>query len=197
MAEPLDRESFHVLLRWLANDPEAAAVKYLELQRRLTAVFEYRRCPHPDELTDETLQRVGRRLKELGSEFKGPDPIRYAFGVAWNVARESFRRPAGVSLPDGWENRRATAPSAVGTELDESCLEACLARLGSDDRQLVLDYHRGEGSDRIRERSDLANARDLSPNALRLRIHRLTARLRECVVRCVEQDGLTSADAVS
>jgi DNA-directed RNA polymerase specialized sigma24 family protein len=197
MPEPLGSEPFEALLLKLGPDREAAGQRYLQLRQRLVAVFEYRRCPRPEELADETLDRVARRLLEMGSEFVGGDPARYVFGVAWNVARESFRRPASAQLPDGWESRLVASASDDEEGAEQSCLEHCLERLSPADKRLVLDYHQGERSARIRGRSDLARDLGLSPNALRLKIHRLTSRLRECVLGCVEQGGLVAARAHS
>ena len=197
MPEPLRSEPFEALLLKLGPDREAAGERYLQLRQRLVAVFEYRRCPLPEELADETLDRVARRLQEMGSEFVGSDPARYVFGVAWNVARESFRRPTGAPLPDGWEGRLVASPADDEAGVEESCLEHCLERLSPADKQLVLDYHQGERSARIRGRSGLARDLGLTPNALRLKIHRVTSRLRECVLGCVEQGGLVAARANS
>ena len=197
MPEPLRSEPFEALLLKLGPDREAAGERYLQLRQRLVAVFEYRRCPLPEELADETLDRVARRLQEMGSEFVGSDPARYVFGVAWNVARESFRRPTSAPLPDGWESRLVASRAVDDEGVEESCLEHCLERLSPADKQLVLDYHQGERSARIRGRSGLARDLGLTPNALRLKIHRLTSRLRECVLGCVEQGGLVAARANS
>lgn len=199
MPEPIGGEPFEGLLQKLAPDRESAGRRYEELRRRLVAVFEYRRCLHPEELADETLDRAARRLQQIGDDFVGGDPARFVFGVAWNVARESYRRPSAVALPDGWERRVATTESGAADdqELESRCLEACLQRLAVSDRDLVLGYHAGERSERIRGRSALARGLGLSPNALRLRIHRLTVRLRECVLACVEAGGLRDAGAES
>jgi DNA-directed RNA polymerase specialized sigma24 family protein len=197
MPEPLGSDPFEALLQRLGPDREAAGERYLQLRQRLVAVFEYRHCPRPEELADETLDRVARKLQEMGSQFVGDDPARYVFGVAWNVARESFRRPAAVPLPEGWESRLVAVTADDEDGLDESCLEGCLARLSPADKRLVLDYHQGERSHRIRGRSGLARDLGLSSNALRLKIHRITARLRDCVLACVERGGLAEAGAHS
>ena len=188
MAEPLRPEQFETLLLRLGPDREAAATRYEQLRRRLVAVFEYRRCHHPEELADETLDRVARKLQEMRDEFTGSDPSRYVFGVAWNVARESYRRPATLPLPETWE-RPASGPKEEDDELENACLDRCLEQLVAADQRLALDYHRGEGSARIQRRSELARELGLSPNALRLKIHRVTARLRECVLQCMDRSG--------
>jgi len=196
VAAPIGSGPFETLLHRLGPDREAAGAQYLQLRRRLVAVFEYRRCPHPEELADETLDRTARRLEELGNDFVGGDPSRFVFGVAWNVARESFRRPVAIPLPDGWEGRTAHAAPA-DDDRGAECLERCLQRLDAADRSLVLEYHQDERSARIRRRSDLAGGLGLSPNALRLKIHRITARLRECVFACMERSGFAEAGAHS
>jgi DNA-directed RNA polymerase specialized sigma24 family protein len=189
MSEPLRAEHFEALLQRLGPDRDLAGTRYEQLRRRLVTVFAYRRCHHPEELADETLDRAARRLQEMGSEFVGSDPARFVFGVAWNVARESFRRRTPVSLPERWEKPSVPKPETDGDELVRTCLDRCLDQLAPPDRSLALDYHRGEGGARIRRRSELARTAGLSPNALRLRIHRITSRLRECVVRCTDGTG--------
>src|SRR5262245_11300075 len=98
MAEPLRSDQFEALLAQLGPDREVAGARYEQLRRRLMAVFEYRRCAHAEELADETLDRVARKVREMGDAFDGSDPARFVFGVAWNVARESFRRTTPLPL---------------------------------------------------------------------------------------------------
>jgi DNA-directed RNA polymerase specialized sigma24 family protein len=192
MSEPLRSEQFDALLHRLGPDREAAGSRYEQLRRRLVVLFGYRRCPNPEDLADETLDRAARRLEQLGDDFVGSDPACYVYGVAWNVARESFRRISTVPLPDRWE-RSGAPPDGDEVELRAKCLERCLDRLTPGERKLILGYHEGERSSRIRRRSELAAELEMSPNALRLRIHRLTARLRECVVDCMARSALAGA----
>lgn len=191
MAHTLHPDHFAALLERLGPDPDVAGERYVDLCRRLRTVFRYRGCPDADELIYETLDRAGRRLLEMGERFEGADPGRYVFGVAWNVARESFRRRSlehlseRRELPDpGPDNAKEIA------ELRSACLDRCLAVLPADDRRVTLRYHQGEGQARIRLRAALASDLGLSPNALRLKVHRITRRLRECVYQCVEMEGL-------
>jgi RNA polymerase sigma factor (sigma-70 family) len=184
MPGALRSEQFEALLQKLGADRDLAGTQYEQLRRRLVSVFEYRRCRHPEELADETLDRVARRVEEMGREFEGSDPARFVFGVAWNVARESLRRRAPVPLPERWEGR---APPAAGSddEQEHACLESCLEHLPAPERDLILGYHQEERSSKIRRRSEIAVEMGLSRNALRLKIHRLTGRLRECVNNCL------------
>jgi len=197
MSEPLRPEQFDAFLQRLGPSRELAGSRYEQLRRRLMALFNYRGCAHPEELADETLDRAARRLEEMGSEFAGSDPARFVYGVAWNVARESFRRLSAVPLPEEWEGPGPPSPSeSDGEELEKACLDRCLDRLAPAERRLVLGYFEGERSAKIRRRSELAREQGVSLNALRLRIHRLNVRLRECVVHCMSQNGLTGAESV-
>src|SRR5262245_63354455 len=100
MERPLRSEQLEALLLRLSPDREQAGQRYEQLRRGLITVFGYRGCASPDELADETLDRASRRLLELGSAFEGSDPTRFVYGVAWNVARESFKRSPLLPLPD-------------------------------------------------------------------------------------------------
>jgi DNA-directed RNA polymerase specialized sigma24 family protein len=186
MPEPLRPEHFDGLLQRLGPDREVAGDRYEQLRRRLVGIFAYRRCHHPEELADETLDRAARRLQDMGNDFVGSDPARFVYGVAWNVARESFRRPSPVPLPDAWERVISAPQPGDEEERQETCLDRCLDELAPSERSLVLGYFEGERSARIRRRSELAHERGVSPNALRLKIHRLCGRLRDCVVHCME-----------
>jgi DNA-directed RNA polymerase specialized sigma24 family protein len=194
MAAPLRSEQLEALLQHLGPDRDFAGTRYEQLRRRLVVVFEYRRCPHPEELADETLDRVARRIQQMGSEFDASDPARFVFGVAWNVARESFRRVPTVPLPEKWEAPVSATP-AVDDEPEHACLDRCLKRLAPSERHLVLSYHEEERSARIRRRSELAVELGLSPNALRLKIHRLTGLLRGCVTQCMDGDERAEGSA--
>lgn len=193
MSAPLRSEQLEALLHHLGPDREVAGGRYEQLRRRLVVVFEYRRCPHPEELADETLDRVARRILEMGNEFDGSDPARFVFGVAWNVARESFRRPALLPLPETWERAIPKAPGTEDDEPEHACLDRCLEQLTPPERDLLLGYHQGEKSARIKRRSELAGELGLSANALRLKIHRLTGLLRACVIQCMDGGGRAQA----
>ncbi|MCA1849645.1 MAG: hypothetical protein LC672_00990, partial [Acidobacteria bacterium] len=56
----LTPRAFHQLLNWLDEGAGSEGRKYLEMRRRLVAYFDRKNCPAPDELADETLNRVAR-----------------------------------------------------------------------------------------------------------------------------------------
>ena len=188
MRHSLTTEEFEALLRKLAPDRDEAGVKYEQLRRRLVTVFAYRGCANPEDLADETMDRVARRLVEVPLSTQITDPSPFIFGVAWNVARESIRRQRTVALPDGWDAADRSSPDdPEEADPDEQyCFELSLRRLPEEDRTLVLQYYDETRRARITRRATLARQLAISRNALRLRIHRITLRLRELVFRCVD-----------
>jgi DNA-directed RNA polymerase specialized sigma24 family protein len=181
-------EHLDALLERLGPDRDEAGQRYVSLSKRLYTVFCIRRCPSPEDLVNETLDRTGRKLLELGDQYEGEDPTPYVFGVAWNVARESFRRKAPEPLPEG---RDIPDPEPGDTddeqEVRAACLDQCLEDVLSEgERNLALEYYKGEKRSRIEHRAELARERGVSANALRLQIHRVTRRLRDCVFQCVD-----------
>jgi DNA-directed RNA polymerase specialized sigma24 family protein len=126
------------------------------------------------------------KLESMPPAPEHPDPAPFVFGVAWNVARESFHGPRSVALPEGCEPIDASPPleERLARERQEECLDTCLQRLSTTDRTLVLSYFAKEKRAKIQQRSALAEQLRISPNALRLRVHRMTASLRECIYDC-------------
>src|SRR5258708_31005229 len=97
----LSETAFRGLLSWLDEGVDSKGEKYLETRSRLVQYFDRKNCRSPDELADETLNRVARRLTEQGS-ITDTSPARYCYIVARFVFLEYHRRPARleVSLDD-------------------------------------------------------------------------------------------------
>jgi DNA-directed RNA polymerase specialized sigma24 family protein len=197
--QSLNPEQFEALLRLLAPDRDLAGARYEHLRRRLISVFTYRGCTSPEDLADETMDRVARKLFESALKTEDRDPGAVVFGVAWNIARESFHRRRSVAWPEQWE-----PPDPAGLdgdmetkEREQECLDRCLSGLADNDRDLVLRYFQGEKGAKIQQRSRLCQQLRLSPNALRVKIHRITTGLRECVFDCVKSGGTTGSRTVS
>jgi len=182
--------SFRHLLTWLDEGVDSGGEKYLEMRRRLVSYFGRKRCRSPDELADETLNRVARRLEEQGGIADTP-PVRYCYIVARFVFLEHLRgiEHGQASL----ETVRAPHRSAFDlappkdlngtTEASErllDCLDDCLQQLKADDRDLILEYYRGERV-RIEHRRELAARLGVTANALSIRACRIRDRLEACV----------------
>jgi DNA-directed RNA polymerase specialized sigma24 family protein len=116
------------------------------------------------------------------------DPLAFIFGIARNMAKEAIKRHRTMPLAENWDTP-APGESNGGesrTGLQHDCLDRCLRGLSSVDRELILEYYREDGCAKIRHREMMARGLKLSALALRLRIHRVKHRLRECVFHCVD-----------
>jgi DNA-directed RNA polymerase specialized sigma24 family protein len=161
------------------------------MRRRLVAYFDRKNCVAPDELADETMNRVAHKLEELGS-ITGAAPAQYCYITARFVFLEYLRNPARgsasldeMSPPEADAVlRTAQSEETAMKENLSSCLEQCLSKLAAQDRQLILEYYRGEQRTKIENRRTLAAALQLSVNALTIRASRIRNKLELCVREC-------------
>ncbi len=179
----LTQEAFDNLLTWLDPDREQAGRRYEEIRRRLIRIFTCRGCLEPDDLADETINRVTKKLREIIDTYTG-DPALYFYGVAQNVHLEYLRRKPPPVVPQRPPSR-IDQPDDIDQEYE--CLERCIARLTSAQRDLVLNYYQEEKQAKIDRRKELAHRLGIGPNALRIRAHRIRATLQQCVEGCLEQ----------
>lgn len=177
----LSRESLERLLDLLDENRDAAARRYRHLRQRLIRLFEWRGARFPDDLADETISRVARRLDD-GVEIRSDDPYRYFCGVAHMVFKEVLRerkRDRVLQDPASWPPSVADEPEAGDARME--VLQECLGELGDEQRKLLLDYHEGERRERIENRRAIAERLGVELNALRIRVHRMRLKLEQCV----------------
>ena len=176
--------SFRRFLSWLDEGADTRGEKYLDMRRRLVWYFDRKRCVSPDDLADETLNRVARRLEEEGA-ITDTTPARYCYIVAKFVFLEYLRQPdrSPESLSDA---TRVNPPASSAQESDRllDCLDRCLQTLEARDRAVILDYYRGERRGRIDRRRELAAQLAISANALSIRACRIREKLEACVSAC-------------
>jgi DNA-directed RNA polymerase specialized sigma24 family protein len=175
----LTKELFDALLDWLDSDRESAACKYELIRSRLIKIFVCRGCGEPEDLADETIDRVARKLNEIAGSFTG-DPARYFYGVANKVHLEYLRKKPAPPPPPPLHD-----PDEV--EREYNCLERCMQKLTADNRELVLQYYQEERQAKIDHRKRLADQLGIALNALRIRACRIRASLLECVQKCVHE----------
>jgi DNA-directed RNA polymerase specialized sigma24 family protein len=137
---------------------------------------------HADELADETLDRVARKLDE-GTIIPPGSLGGYVRGVARLVFYES-RREMAKEEPLPATEFAAPAPAEESRALE--CLDQCLATLSHDERSLVLRYYDGN---RIEQRRTIADTLGISMTAVRIRTHRLRERLERCVASCASHEA--------
>lgn len=175
----LTQESFDALLAWLDPQRERAGRKYEEIRLRLIKIFTCRGCGEAEDLADETINRVSKKLGEIESSYSG-DPSRYFYGVANKVHLEYLRRRPTQPPTPRLENTE-------DIEREYECLERCIQKLTPDNRQLVLQYYQDEKRAKINHRRQLADRLGIALNALRIRAHRIRASLQECVQICLNE----------
>jgi DNA-directed RNA polymerase specialized sigma24 family protein len=182
-ADGMTAESLKALLAFLGPDRHAAGLQYETIRRRLVRLFEWRGFGNAEDLADETINRVARRLQE-GTEVRTADPYGYFCGVAHLLSKEVARRAArerAVLEREDWQ----PAPPEDEPDADErlACLRHCLGRLPLEQRDLVLRYH--QESDHIRSRQTLSQELGIPMNALRIRVHRVRRKLEDCIQECL------------
>lgn len=174
-------ELFAMLLNWLAPAEAEAADRYETIRRRLIRLFGKKGCTDPELLADITITRVTLKLPEIKDTYVG-EPVFYFVGVARWVYKEWLR---GREVPVDDAPPLKFDPRPLQDAARE-CLHKCLGELPVEQRDLVLDYYAYEKSAKIEMRRQLADELGLTPNALRLRAHRIRATLEACVLGCME-----------
>lgn len=177
-----------LLLGILSPNDLDAADQYELLRMKTVRFFQWKGAADAEELTDETMLRVGRKLGEgapVGRAEIGP----YVRGVARMVFLESLRQEER----DRKLREHAAMLSRIETDVERerqiSCLEKNLGALEQENRELILGYYADSGSEKIENRRRLAESRGISLTALRIRAHRLRERLSAGVLRCLQESA--------
>ena len=78
----------------------------------------------------------------------------------------------------------------VASHSDEyDCLVKCLRFLSREKRDLILDYHIYDGSQKAKHHRQMAEELGISDGALRGRAHHLRGSLEKCIGECLEHIG--------
>jgi DNA-directed RNA polymerase specialized sigma24 family protein len=180
---------FENLLRRLNPDRDRAGEEYERIRRKLIKFFTWNNCCPQEDLADETLDRVARRI--LDGEVR--NIASFTWGVAKNVARETFKRAPAIGLDQLPYSQHPRSPIAALPIIDQSerqcrleCLHNCIQKLAEPDRELFLAY---EYMVKSQNREKLAASLGLRVGALQSRAHRLKHKLKECAVKCLENNS--------
>jgi len=185
----LTARTFDRLLNWLNERKNSEGEKYLELRRRLIAYFDRKNCVAPDELTDETLNRVARRLEEEGA-IDCETPAKYCYIVARFVFMEYLREAHKRTDALNEMRRQKSGQDAVETEVSDrretllNCLEQCTSKLPPANRELITRYYIGKERVKIENRRAIATSLGITMNALSIRACRIRDKLEACVRQC-------------
>lgn len=188
----LAQPSFQRLLVWLDHGVDSEGQRYLEMRDRLVAYFDRRNCSAPDELADETLNRVARRLEEEGM-IESDAPARYCYITARFVFMEHLRETKRADLAHDQikrsheYKRELTNEAASEKELRHRCLDACTGKLDSANRTMITRYYVGKERTKIENRRALAQSLGITMNALSIRACRIRGKLENCVRECLDK----------
>jgi len=180
-------QSFDEILAWLHPDRDVAAGMYLQLRHDLAKLFMWGRCADPEGMTDETFDRVAKKVHEVRQAYEG-DPRLYFRAVANNLIKENFKKiKTQVSLEDIDVPEPQTVSTAEETADVEDCLHTCLQKLGDEKRNLIIAYYAKEKQAKIDHRHKLAQQFGISVETLRVRVFRIRASLEECIESCLKR----------
>ena len=177
----LTQRAFQQLLNWFDQGTDSGGQRYVEIRRRLVLYFDRKNCASPEELADETLNRVTRRLEEEGT-ITGDAPAQYCYIVARFVLLEHLRQ----------QNRQKSVDTDLPAPLDASdqeqeaeqrsdSLQKCMQKLPSEDRELIVGYYQGETRTKIENRRKMAKKLGFTMNALSIRAYRIRSKLESCM----------------
>ena len=186
MEAGLTAEAFSSLLGRLDASEEQAGEKYEHLRRTLMRFFEWRGGPFPEELADETLSRVARKLNE-GIQIANIGG--YCYEVGRFVLLESLKGKDSkrVALESVHIQTTKTATDETDShEVRLTCLDDCLESLEAESRALIVNYYSYAKSEQIKRRKVLAERLGLRRDALANRAQRVRDKLEMCVTRCVK-----------
>jgi len=181
MLHVVRQEDFDRLLNWLDDDRDRAGQIYERIRWRLIAVLASRHCPVAEELADETIDRVARRVADIRDSYSGDKAI-YFLGVMNNVHHEYLKRPIPPKLPE-------VTPDVDETEEVHLCLDKCLATLSANSRWVIEQYYAANKRAKIDQRKRIADELGINLNTLRLRALRIREKLQGCIEQCLKSSA--------
>jgi DNA-directed RNA polymerase specialized sigma24 family protein len=171
----LDKASFEALLGALHADRNEAGAVYERLRQRVVRFFTLHGISFPDDLADQAIDRLARRLKE--GEVVRNLPA-YLAGIARLILREERSKAQRQE-----ENLGRAVPAQAPSSQPEPAwdtIEHCLQLLPPGSRDLIQQYYSAAGRGRSENRSRMSKELGISLNALRNRALRIRRELQKC-----------------
>ncbi|MFY9553473.1 MAG: sigma factor [Blastocatellia bacterium] len=164
---------FEEFLARLEPEIPSTVGQYHRLRIKLIKFFEWRYCRDREGLTDETISRLLKHIREGEQIGK---PWGYLYAIATNVYREYMRKAARlVEIKDDLELPMLDSDGFV------ECAKLCFGKLSDDKRLLLAQYYSEDVS-----REELARQAGASLAGMRTKIHRLKAELKKCYQECIQ-----------
>jgi DNA-directed RNA polymerase specialized sigma24 family protein len=182
----LSQSAFDKFLACLDPDRERAGERYLQLRHSLLRILEWKGSHTPEELADEIVNRVCRKIDE-GERID--DIFKYCHAVLNFVFRESLKKP-GLKLEQEDDDEHSfsqiAAPKPEEEDARMACLESCLSKLPAENRDLIVSYYEGDQRAKIENRKRLAAELEISAHNLEVRASRIREKLQDCVGDCLK-----------
>lgn len=173
---------------WLSSDPDRAASEYMKLRRALISYFNGKFCADSEGLADQTIERVVQLLPRFGDQL--PDnPLRFCYGVAFNIYREYLRNEVSRNGGNPSESTHAFFDPLLNDEKEamDKCLYGCLHKLDKKRREMFLRYYLVSPREKSADHQEMADQMGISLTALRLQIKRIKEKLRNCMKDCKQR----------
>ena len=181
-------------------DPRKVDHECALLRRRLILYFQHHQTSDAEDRAHEVWSRLMEKLSEpaTGSApLTADDVIRLSFGIAGYVAMEDWRKKRKDARTEELPPDNADRDVRIvtqGPDPEERLLaqeewrlvQGCLQTLEAADRELLLSWYLEEK----KTHKVLASRLGINANALRIRIHRILERVRECVGKMAAKKGI-------
>jgi DNA-directed RNA polymerase specialized sigma24 family protein len=180
----LNKDALEDLLRAFHADRERASHHYQALRERLIRFFQWNRTEMPEELADEVLDRLARKLNVSSEQIQ--DPARYAVGIArlllQEQRRKNLRRQKALAelQQSSLDADRREQERILHSERAE-LLQQCLQSIPAQSRELIFRYY--DVAEAPDQRRQMARAYGISINALRNRALRIRMDLERQLAR--------------
>jgi RNA polymerase sigma factor (sigma-70 family) len=161
------------------SNRDEAGQQYQLIRESLIRIFVSKGFSDAEDMADEVMDRVGKRLPEIRDTYVG-EPARYFHGVARYLILEHGRRRESPT------DELPVKPPEISRHSEEyECLLKCLKFLSQDKRELILDYYLYQGHDKVEQHRVMAAELGITDGALRQRAFHLRSRLEKCISNCV------------
>ena len=103
--------------------------------------------------------------------------------VAWKAARTIRAKQSAIDMMAA----SVMDEKSISEDQKGACFDKCLQQLPQSDRDLVLFRFVDKGKE-LDARRELAQSLGISPNALRVRVHRTRRDLEKCITSCLQHE---------
>jgi hypothetical protein len=172
---------FAALLNCLCpDDPDEASRRYMRLHRKLSGYFRLKGMSDPDADADDALDRAAEKIAK-GQVI--PEIDKFCLGIARNIWYERLRAQKREEAAfQKFIDYCLDKTSEAVVERIMKLMKPCWEKLPPDDQNLLVEYCKvPPGVDRAEHRRQLAERRNSTISALRIRVARLRRGLEECM----------------